>query len=137
MRPEHALRTAEGVVVGTPGFMSPEQASGAARTADQRADVYGLGAILRVILNGGDGAVPSPLAAIASRATAASPDDRYASALAFASDVRRWLDDGPVDAYRENAFERFARFFTRNRPLILLLLGYAIVRLVILLWRGV
>ena len=131
------LRTAEGVVVGTPGFMPPEQASGAARNADQRADVYGLGAILRVMLKEGDGAIPSPLAAIAAHATATSPDDRYPSALALASDVRRWLDDEPVAAYRENVFERFARFFTRNRPLILLLLAYAIVRLIILLWRGV
>lgn len=129
--------TRDGVVVGTPGFMAPELAAGAAREADARTDVYGLGAILRELLHGGDDRIPRPLAAIVARATATPPSDRYPKASALAADVRRWLDAEPVDAYRENPLERAARFYARNRPLILLLLTYAIVRLTILLWRGV
>lgn len=129
--------TRDGVVVGTPGFMAPELAAGAAREADARTDVYGLGAILRELLSAGDDSIPRPLAAIVARATATPPGDRYPTASALAADLRRWLDAEPVDAYHENPLERAARFYARNRPLILLLLTYAIVRLTILLWRGV
>jgi eukaryotic-like serine/threonine-protein kinase len=130
-------RTADGLVVGTPGYMPPEQATGAARDADQRADVFGLGAILKDLLGISGDETPRPLAAIVARATAPSPADRYPTATALATDVQRWLDAEPVDAYRENPFERATRFYVRNRPLILLLLTYAIIRVTILLWRGV
>jgi serine/threonine-protein kinase len=135
--PGDGERTADGVVVGTPGFMAPEQAGGGSRDADARADVFGLGAILRHLLATGDAPVPRALAAIASHATAPDPAARYPDAPALARDVRRWLDGEPVQAYPENAFERLARVYGRNRPLILLLVTYAVVRIVILLWRGV
>lgn len=144
--PDHdGDRTHDGVVIGTPGYMPPEQALGAAREADQRADVFGLGAILRDIVrappsSGGEhaaGDVPRPLAAIVARATAPSPSDRYPSASALAADVRRWLDSERVEAYRESVLERAARLYARNRPLIWLLVTYAVVRATILLWRGV
>lgn len=136
---QHApdARTRDGVIVGTPGYMPPEQAAGRSRDVDQRGDVFGLGAILRDLLSASGSAVPRPLAAIAARATAPLAADRYPAAVALAADVRRWLDAEPVEAYRENAWERAARFYSRNRPLILLLLTYALVRVTILLWRGV
>lgn len=130
-------RTRDGVIVGTPGYMPPEQAAGGSRDVDQRGDVFGLGAILRDLLTASGSAVPRPLAAIAARATAPLAADRYPSAVALAADVRRWLDAEPVEAYRENAWERAARFYGRNRALILLLLTYAVVRVTILLWRRV
>ena len=130
-------RTGDGVIVGTPGYMPPEAAAGGARDVDARGDVFGLGAILRDLLAASGAPAPRPLAAIVARATALLPDDRYASAAALAADVRRWFDAEPVQAYRENALERAARFYGRNRPLILLLLAYAVVRVTILLWRGV
>lgn len=134
---EPDARTRDGVIVGTPGYMPPEQAAGGTRDVDQRADVFGLGAILRDVLTVSGGDIPRPLAAIAARATAPLPADRYPTAAALAADVRRWLDAEPVEAYRENAWERATRFYGRNRALILLLLTYAVVRVTILLWRGV
>ncbi|MBK6485369.1 MAG: serine/threonine protein kinase [Gemmatimonadetes bacterium] len=132
-----AARTGDGVVIGTPGFMPPEQAGGAAREADQRADVFGLGATLRDVLSANGTALPRPLAAIIRRATEGLPADRYPSATALAADVRRWLDGVPVEAYRENVFERAARLYARNRPLVLLLFAYAVVRVIVLWWRGI
>jgi serine/threonine protein kinase len=129
--------TLDGAVVGTPGFMPPEQAVGRTREADPRADVYALGAILRELQRDQDTAVARPLAAIVARATAQDPAGRYPAVEALAEDVRRWLDAEPVSAYQENLLERAARFSRRNRVLLLLLAGYAVVRVGILLWRGV
>jgi serine/threonine protein kinase len=131
--PTSNVTTADGLVVGTPGFMPPEQASGAAATADARSDVYGLGAILSFVA----GLAPRPLAAIANRATASNPEDRYQTVDALAADVRHWLDGERVGAYRERALERIGRIYRRNQTLILLLLAYAVMRVTILLWRGV
>jgi hypothetical protein len=117
--------------------MAPEQAVGAAATADSRADVYGLGAILRFIATSSGATLLRPLAAIVGRATATDPEARYAAVDALADDVRHWLDGEAVSAYRESALEKAGRFYRRNKALILLLLAYVIVRLVILLWRGV
>jgi serine/threonine protein kinase len=129
--------TLDGEVVGTPGFMPPEQAGGRTRDADPRADVYALGAILRELTAGATVAGAPSLAAIVTRATAPDPAGRYPAVDALAGDVRRWLDAEPVSAYRENPWERAARFYRRNRVLVLLLAGYAVVRVLILLWRGV
>jgi serine/threonine protein kinase len=129
--------TADGVIVGTPGFMPPEQASGSAAAADARSDVYGLGAILEFILSASAAALPRPIAAIAEKATHVDPGARYQAVESLAADVRRWLDGEPVQAYRERAIERIGRIYRRNQALILLLAAYAIVRVTILLWRGV
>ncbi len=81
--------------------------------------------------------IPRPLAAIIARATAPAPADRYPSASALAADVRRWLDGEKVEAHSESLLERAARLYARNRPLIWLLVTYAVVRATILIWRGV
>jgi serine/threonine protein kinase len=128
-------RTGDGVAVGTPGFMAPEQISGDRSRIDVRADVFGLGAVLRDLL-GGD-SVPKALRAIVARATAANASDRYAGVDALAADVRAWLDGLAVSAHAESVFEKAARFYRRNSALILLLLAYLVVRLFILFWRGV
>ena len=135
--------TRDGIVIGTPGFMAPEQAAGDGRSVDHRADVYGLGALLRYLLAEPDAAAgssrqaPRPLSAIVERAMATAAHDRYQRVEDLSADVRRWLDGEPVSAYSETPLERMLRFYQRNRTLLLLLAAYAIVRISILVWRGV
>jgi serine/threonine protein kinase len=124
-------------VAGTPGFMAPEQAAGLAGPPDARTDVFGLGAILRELLRRSPDAAPRPLLAIIARATAFDPARRYPGAERLAEDLRRWLDGEKVEAHHETPVEMALRIYRRHQVLILLLLAYAVVRITILLWRGV
>ena len=127
--------TGAGTVLGTPGYMAPEQAAGGA--ADERSDVHGLGAILRDLCEVHDERVPRPLAAIRDRALAGDPARRYQSVTALKDDIRRFLDGEPVAAHRENVLERATRFAATYQTPILLVLAYLVMRVAILLWRGV
>ncbi len=127
--------TSHGTVMGTPGYMAPEQAAGLG--ADARSDIFGLGAILRDLLDALPGRVPPPLASIRDRAMAADPAARYPDALALRDDLARFQDGLAVEAHRETLVERLGRFVSRYRTPIVLVLAYLVMRMVVLLWRGV
>jgi serine/threonine protein kinase len=128
--------TQDGVVIGTPGFMAPEQASGDTRRIDERTDVYALGAILRSMVRASGGRLGRPLAAIVARATAAVPGARYPSVTALADDVARLQDGQPVDAYRENIFERVVRLARRHQVAVTLVVAYLLMRVGLLVLTG-
>ena len=128
-----------GTVVGTPGFIAPEVAAGGQSTI--ASDVYGLGAMLYTILTGrapyhtgspaerirqaaeadpppvlsANPATPAALAAVCGKAMARNPDDRYPSANALAVELRRFLADEPLAAYRESLSVRVGRWVRRHR----------------------
>jgi len=113
-------------VFGTRGFMAPEQERSDA--IDARADVYSLGAVL-AWLAGED--APRPLRAIAARAMAPAPGDRYPTAAALADDIARFRAGHAVDAYRESSIESLARLAKTYRVAILLILAYILMRAVV------
>jgi serine/threonine protein kinase len=122
----------EPAIVGTPGFMPPEQAG--ARAVDGRADVFALGVVLTQLI----GASPQPaLAAIANKAQHPDVEARYQTVEQLAADVSRFRNQEPVSAYRESAMERALRIYRRYELPILLLLAYVVMRFVLLVAGGV
>ena len=122
--------TLPGQALGTPPYMSPEQAAGELDRLGPASDVYSLGATMYCLLTGkppfeGDlgevlhnvqrGEFPRPrqldpkidpaLEAVCLKAMATNPEDRYASCRALADDIERWMADEPVTA----AKDRWAR----------------------------
>jgi serine/threonine protein kinase len=125
------VRTGHGAVLGTPGYMAPEQARGEAATVDHRADVYALGAILYFLL--ADEPPEPRLGAICQKALAEDPADRYQTVEELRREVSRYLGGLAVEAYRDSLLERVARFARRHRVALLLLLAYLLLRVVLLL----
>jgi serine/threonine-protein kinase len=135
--PENA--TAHGTVLGTPGYMAPEQARGEITLIDQRTDVFALGSILNDLLAEQPGAQKNdrasrPLRAICGKAMAEEVSARYSSVQDLAADVGRYLDGMPVSAYRENILERATRLVDRNRVAVVLVLAYLLMRLLFILF---
>ncbi len=152
-------QTMAGQVLGTPGYMSPEQAAGDLHRVNERSDVYGLGALLYLLLTGhapftGKNVaavlrqvreqpptpprqvwpgLPAALEAVCLRALARDPDRRYPAAREVGAEVRRWLADEPVSAHREPLRQRLGRWGRRHRALVAgaaALLAAAVVALV-------
>ena len=134
--------TEHGAVLGTPGYMAPEQARGETQNLDQTADVFALGAILRFLLTGsapdesGGRKVPRALGAICAKAMAQEPAGRYVTAQELSADVARYLDGEPVEAYPENLFRKAGRLMSRHRVAILLVTAYLVMRVLLLYFMG-
>ena len=139
---ENSVVTEHGTVMGTPGYMSPEQGRGDVENLDARSDIFSLGALLRFLLTGPpEQMLPAPrprldksLEAICVKATAISPSERYANVSELALDVSRYLDGLAVGAHRETVFEKATRFYRRYRFFILLIAAYLLMRVLILIF---
>jgi serine/threonine protein kinase len=138
--------TSHGTILGTPGYMAPEQARGALADVDTRADIHALGGLLVFLLTGShppaEGApdlsrMPRALAAVVLRCRAPRRENRYPSVAALRKDVAAFLEGAAVGAFQEGFEDRVARLVKRHRTPIVLVLTYLVVRTVLIFFsRG-
>lgn len=149
-------RTRMGTTIGTPIYMSPEQATGKNDELDGRSDLYALGLILQetltltravggttleeVLTNAKGGKrephnfsivgseVPRELKAILEKATRFNPADRYQNVKEFADDIRRYLRNEEIAAKPDTTTQRWGRWISKHRmTTIALLLGVLVL----------
>nr|MCU0710246.1 serine/threonine protein kinase [Pirellula sp.] len=132
--------TVQGVLLGTPMYMSPEQALGLASQVGPVTDIYGLGAILYEMLTGrppfqaaniqevlqkiGESepvsprlirrSIPRDLETICLKCMQKNPSNRYQTAADFAEDLQRFLSDRPIQARPVSPIETAWRLCKRN-----------------------
>jgi WD40 repeat protein/serine/threonine protein kinase len=144
MQRSEANLTVTGQAVGTPRYMSPEQALAKRAPIDHRTDVYSLGAtlyelltlrpafdsenreeLLRQIASNDparprrlDRAIPAELEIIVLKAMEKRPQDRYATAQELANDLRRWVEDRPIQARRPSWGQWAAKWARRHKAVV-------------------
>jgi tetratricopeptide (TPR) repeat protein len=135
--------TLPGSALGTPGYMSPEQARGDLNRLGPRSDIYSLGATLYCLLTGrppfdGDdmdgvlrkvqwgefapprqlnSAIDPALEAVCLKAMTFAPEERYATGRALADDIERWTAGQAVLAWQEPLSRKLGRLAWRSRSL--------------------
>jgi tetratricopeptide (TPR) repeat protein len=154
-RQADTVQTQAGSAMGTPSYMSPEQAEGRLDLLGAASDNYSLGATLYTLLTGRPAIegkdtaevlrkvqkgewlpvrqvkpdVPPALAAICQKAMALEPAARYATALKLAADVEHWLADEPVAVYRDPLVVRLGRWARKHRTAVAV--GAAVLQTVV------
>lgn len=136
--------TVTGIIMGTIGFMAPEQLRGEVHSLDRRADVYGLGATLYALLLGRapfgdeasvdvmmkvlesepaslvkiDASIPADLETIVMKCLEKEPHRRYDSARMLAEDLQHYLDGEAIQARRSSLMYRLAKKAQKHRALV-------------------
>ncbi len=144
LQDENVERTTAGAAMGTPSYMSPEQAKGEIGEIDERSDVWGLGAVLYEILTGHPpfegkrraeillkvgrkpikpvieqcAAAPAELAAVAQKALHRDKTRRYQSARELTDDIGAYMTGEKVTAYEYSSWELLKRFASLHKPII-------------------
>ena len=148
--------TLPGSALGTPAYMSPEQARGDLDSLGPRSDVYALGATLYCLLTGRppfegddigevlrkvqrgefapprqlDPSIDPALESVCVKAMATTTENRYPYCQTLAEDIERWMADEPVTASREPFWRRARRWARRNRTAVTALAASVLVALV-------
>jgi serine/threonine protein kinase len=161
LRDQDSSETRTGDVMGTPSYMSPEQAAGRTQEIGPAADVYALGAILYELLTGRppfraasaaetaqqvihdepvspfrlQPRLPRDLGTICLKCLEKQPSRRYPSAQALADDLRRFQDGKPTVARPPSPWERGLKW-ARRRPAVAALYAVSAMALATLVVTG-